>query len=29
LNLDLLFRMLPSACVIHVVRDGRDETVSE
>ncbi|MEZ7844440.1 MAG: sulfotransferase [Rhodospirillales bacterium] len=28
LNLDLLFRMLPSACVIHVVRDGRDETVS-
>ena len=28
LNLDLLLRVLPSACVIHVVRDGRDEAVS-
>ena len=28
LNLDLLFRMLPSAYVIHVMRDGRDEAVS-
>ena len=27
LNLDLLLRVLPSACVIHVVRDGRDEAV--
>lgn len=28
LSLDLLMRVLPSACIIHVVRDGRDEAVS-
>jgi hypothetical protein len=28
LNLDLLLRVLPCACVIYVLRDGRDEAVS-